>query len=275
MARRRLRFPVGVVFVGLFSLALFLFLVPSRYTTRINYLFVKITSPVLNLFPKSVRFRDDMVSRQEYDDIVTAYAKTHAQLLRLRGDYSKVSGLHQSLPEIEGQIMMGKVVRTSLIGGRSELVIDKGADDRLQVGQYVLSCEPYTVIGTISEVVEGMARVRLVTDRRQHLAVSILGKGSRDYLPGQLQGKNSEIAKIPLRSQKKYDIRVGDVVYASPQPGFLGLEVIVGNISEVKPDDREPLLWDISVKPIEDFSRLTDVAILVMDPESNGLSNHE
>ena len=147
---------------------------------------------------------------------------------------------------------------------------DKGTEDYLRVGQYVLSCEECTVIGTISEVVEGMARVRLVTDRRHYLAVSILGKGSSDYLPGQLKGKNSEIAKIPLM-EKKYDIRVGDVVYASPQPGFLGLEVIVGNMSDVKPDDRKPLLWDISVKPIEDFSRLTDVAILVMDPESNGL----
>jgi len=271
MAHRRLRFPIGVVFVGLFLLAMFFFLVPSRYTTTINYLFLKISSPVLNMFPQSVRFGEDMVSRQEYNEIITAYAKSHAQLLRLQGDYEQVSGIRQKLPESEGKIMIAKVVRSSLSGGRSELVIDKGSEDHLRPGQYVLSCGESTVIGTISEVVKGMSRVRLVTDSRHHLPVSILGKGFDGYLPGHLQGKNSEMAKIPLMSQKKYDIRVGDVVYASSQAGLLGLEIIVGSISEVKPDDEAPLLWDISVKPIHDFSLLSDVAIVVMDPESNGL----
>jgi len=261
------------VFAGLFILAMAFFLVPSRYTTGINYLFVKITSPVLGLFPKSVRFRGDMVSQQEYNDVVTAYAKSHAELLRLQGDYQKLSGLRQTLGEVEGRIMMGKVVRTTLSGRRSELVIDKGTADYLQVGQYVLSADECTVIGTISEVVERMARVRLVTDPKHHLLINILHQGSRNYVPGHLHGKNREIAKIPLIERKKHDIEVGDIVYSSPQQGFLSIEVVVGEVSERKPDDGEPLLWDISVKPIHDLSRLTDVAIVIMDTESNGLKN--
>ncbi len=273
MARRRLRFPVGVVFVGLILLAAFLFIIPARYTTRINYLFVKITSPVIGLLPKSIRLHQDTVSREAYNDVIEAYAKAHAQLLRLHADNKKLSGLRQKLPETEGRIMMAKVVRSSLSGARSELVIDKGAEDHLRLGQYVLCSEQCTVIGTISEVVERMARVRLVTDTRHHLPVSILREGSHNYVLGQLQGKDSEIAKVPLIWRKKYDIQAGDIVYASPSQGFLGLELIVGKISAIKPDDGDPLLWDISVKPIRDFSRLTDVAIVIMDPDSNGLSN--
>lgn len=275
MARRRFRFSVGVVFVGLFFLAMFFFLVPSRYTTQINYLFVKVTSPVLGLFPKTSRQSQDMVSREEYNKLEEVHAKVYAQLLSLQSDYEKLSGIRQKLPETEGKIMIAKVVRSSLSGLRSELVIDKGAEDHLRVGQYVLSSEQCTVIGTISEVVEGMARVRLVTDPKHHLPVSILCEDSQNYVSGQLQGKNSEMAKIPLIRRGKHALQVGDIVYASAQRGFLGIELIVGNISELKPDDGEPLLWDISVKPIHDFSRLSDVAIVVMDPESNGLkTNH-
>ena len=271
MARRRFRFPIGVLFVGLLLVGILFLLVPSRYTAGINYFFVKVTSPVLNLFPKKVRFREGMVLQEEYDKLITAYANSHAELLKLKGDYTKLSGLRQKIGKIEGRIVIAGIVRTTANGMRSELVIDKGSADHLRVGQYVLSTDESTVIGTVYEVVERMARVRLVTDPKHYIPVNILCQSTQSYLPGQLRGKDSETAKIPLVRRNKHDVRVGDIVYASPKQGFLSIELIVGTISERKPDDGEPLLWDISVKPMQNFSQLTDVAIVVMDPESNGL----
>ena len=262
------------MFVGLILLAVVFFIIPTRYTTRINYLFVKVTSPVLNLFGKSLRLQEDTVSREEYNKVLNDYAKTNAQLLQLQVDYEKLSGMPQRLPDAGGRVVMAKVVRTSL-GVRSELVIDKGSADHVRNGQYVVSSGRCSVIGTVSDVVERMARVRLVTDPAHHINVNLFGRGSEGNIPCQLWGKGNELAKIPLLAQKEYDISTGDIVYASQRAGFLGLDVVIGTIAEVKSDDSKPLLWDISVRPVQDFSRLKDVGIMIGDPAGNGLENHE
>ena len=271
MSRRRFRLSASAMFAILFLLAVVFFIIPTRYTTRINYFFAKVTSPVLNLFPKSLRHREDTVSCEEYNKVITDYAKTNAQLLRLQSDHEKLSGIRQSLPSESGRVMMAKIVRTSLGGVRSELVIDKGSVDHVREGQYVVSSGRCSVIGTVSGVAERMARVRLVTDPAHHIAAGILHRGDKNYIPCQLRGKGKNLARIPLLTQKEYDISTGDIVYASQRAGFLGIELVIGTITEVKPDDAKPLLWDISVRPVRDFSRLKDVGIVIGDPAGNGL----
>lgn len=259
------------MFVVLVILAAGFFIIPARFTTRINYLFVRITSPVLNLFPKSFTTGEDTVSRTEYNDVITEYAKANAQLRRLQADYEKLSGIRQSLPDAGLKIVMAKVVRTSVGGVRSRLVIDKGSEDHLRPGQYVVSSGRCTVIGTISDVAKRMARVRLVTDPDHHIGAKILPHGGENYITCQLVGKGKNLAQIPLLTQKEYDISVGDIVYASQRAEFLALELLIGTVTEVKPDDTEPLLWDISVRPVLDFSRLQDVGVVIGDPAENGL----
>ena len=136
------------MFAGLVLLAVVLFIIPNEYTGKINYLFVKVTSPALNLLPKSIRPQKDTVSREEHNEIFGAYAKTRAQLLRLQDDHAKLSGIRQKLPDTGGRVVTAKVVRTSLGGGRSELVIDKGSDHYLRDEQYVICSGQCTVIGT-------------------------------------------------------------------------------------------------------------------------------
>jgi cell shape-determining protein MreC len=271
MSRRRFRLSAGAIFVVLTLLSVFFFILPTAYTTRVNYLFVRVTSPVLNLFGKSLRPREDTVSRDEYKKVFNAYAKTNAQLLRLQSDYAKLAGIRQSLPDASGRIVMAKIVRTSIVGVRSELVIDKGSADHVRAGQYVVSSARCSVIGTVSDVIGRMARVRLVTDPTHHIGANILRHGDEDYIPCQLWGKSNNLARIPLLTQKEYDISAGDIVYASQRAGFLGLDLVIGTITEVRPDDAKPLLWDISVRPIHDFSRLKDVGIVIGDPAGNGL----
>jgi hypothetical protein len=80
-----------------------------------------------------------------------------------------------------------------------------------------------------------------------------------------MDGDGTNLAKIPLVS-REYKIRAGDTVYAAARPGFLETERVIGQIAQVKPDENEPLLWDITVKPTRDVEMLTDVAVIVTDP---------
>jgi len=38
---------------------------------------------------------------------------------------------------------------------------------------------------------------------------------------------------------------------------------VIGEIFQVKPDDNEPLVWDIAVKPVSDLAALTNVAVII------------
>jgi hypothetical protein len=80
-----------------------------------------------------------------------------------------------------------------------------------------------------------------------------------------MQGDGRHGAKVLLvpASQK---VETGVVVYAQKKPGFLGTPVIVGTISECAGSSENPLLWDITVTPACDIERLTDVAVVVMNP---------
>ena len=82
-----------------------------------------------------------------------------------------------------------------------------------------------------------------------------------------MQGSGKNSAKVQLVSTK-YKIKAGDVVYAQKKPGFLGTPVIVGTVAQCKVNDENPLLWDIAVQPACDLESLTEVAVIVMNPQN-------
>jgi hypothetical protein len=41
--------------------------------------------------------------------------------------------------------------------------------------------------------------------------------------------------------------------------------LVLGEIIDVRPDDKHPLLWKITVQPAEKMSQLNNVAIIVAD----------
>jgi hypothetical protein len=43
--------------------------------------------------------------------------------------------------------------------------------------------------------------------------------------------------------------------------------VITGTVAQCKSNDENPVLWDITVKPACDIEKITDVAVIVMNPE--------
>ena len=61
------------------------------------------------------------------------------------------------------------------------------------------------------------------------------------------------------------DIKPGDAVFAVEKPGYLESRIIVGKISKVERDKKEPLLLDITVEPDEDYSEIKTVAVVVMN----------
>jgi len=140
----------------------------------------------------------------------------------------------------------------------SELIINRGKNYGLRQGQFVLGDN--SIIGTISNVSFRSAQVKLVTDPTSQIAVKI----GRLNVSRVMKGDGSNSAKIQMLSTK-HKVRVGDVVYADKKIGFLDDLIIIGKVAQYKRGD-EPLLWDITVKPVCDIERLNSVAVIVMNP---------
>ena len=79
-----------------------------------------------------------------------------------------------------------------------------------------------------------------------------------------MQGIGSNSAKIQMLSTK-HEVKVGDVVYADKKIGLLDDLMIIGKVEQCK-RGAEPLVWDITVKPVCDIEGLNIVAVIVMNP---------
>jgi hypothetical protein len=80
-----------------------------------------------------------------------------------------------------------------------------------------------------------------------------------------MQGSGANSAKIKL-VPLKHKIKVGDEVMLRKKPGYLDIAMIAGAVQQCKRDDKNPALWDITVKPACDISKLDNIAVIIMNP---------
>lgn len=158
-------------------------------------------------------------------------------------------------------LIMADIMKYTMNGTQNELTINRGKNDGLTKGQFVLGDN--SIIGTISDVSPrtGTANVRLFTDPASKIAVRI-GNLNRDML---MQGRGNDVAKV-LLLPTKYKVKAGDKVLARKTPGFLDAPMIIGTVTRCKLDDQKPSIWDITVKPVCNIEKLISVTVIIMNP---------
>ena len=197
----------------------------------------------------------DVVSRDEYKRLLNHLAN----VIQQRNDeHQKVQKLSK-MRNIPGWERMGfvpaDVITVSIDELRSELIINRGQDDGLAKGQFVLADN--SVIGTIADVDARTARVKLFTDpTSNNIAVKI---GNSKCL---MQGSGGNLAKVTM---VKHKVTVGSVIMAGKKPGFLDTPMIIGKVAQCE-RNAEPLLWDITVEPVCNIQKAENVVVIVMNP---------
>jgi rod shape-determining protein MreC len=170
----------------------------------------------------------------------------------------QISGMRSRLRGLEGaQIMPVDIITASVEGKQCELIINRGSEDGLAKGLYVIGDN--SVIGTITELAGRTAKVRLFTDPSSIVQVNITGLD----LNMLMQGDGSNRAKIKL-VPIKHKINIGDAVLVRKKPGWLDSAMIAGTVAECKRDSKTPGLWDVMVKPVCDTAKLNTVAVIKM-----------
>ncbi len=244
-----------------FMLAGFIFLfAPQNLTNKFQFAFARIFQWPLSIgrnISLSTRTRQpltDAVSHREYENHIANLTKWLEQEHK---KVEKLSGLPDRSALEDVKFILADVIRDSDTS-HSELIINRGKKHGLRQGQFVLGDN--SIIGKISNVSFRSAQVKLVTNPTSKIAVRIAGLNVGRIMEG--AGNNS--AKIQMLSTK-HKVRVGDAVYADKKIGFLDDLIIIGKVAQYKRGD-EPLLWDITVKPVCDIETLNIVVVVVMNP---------
>ncbi len=241
---------------------IFLF-TPQSITNKFQFAFARIFRWPLSIgrnISLSTRAQQPMtnvISRSEYNRLQNHLANITEQWQQERLKVEKLSGLRNRFP-LEGvKLVLADVITASVSASHSELIINRGQDDGLAKGQFVLGDN--SVIGVVDSVDSGTGRIRLITDSASKIEVQIAGTNRI------LQGVGRNSARVEMLSTE-YKVKVGDRLFARKKPGFLDVAMITGRVSRCKVDEQHPLLWDITVEPACELEALDNVAVIIMNP---------
>lgn len=191
-------------------------------------------------------------------------ANLEAELRQKNQTIQQLSGLRTRLRDLEGaKLVPADIIISSASGLQSELIINRGKEDGLTNGMFVLGNN--SVIGTVSEMSARTAKVRLFSDASSTVQVNIPDVEINMLMQG--AGNNSaKIKMVPV----KHQIKIGEPVLLRKKPGFLDSAMVVGEVQQCKRDNKNPALWDITVKPSCDITKLNNVAVIIMNPQNSG-----
>ncbi|KPK42572.1 MAG: hypothetical protein AMJ65_07425 [Phycisphaerae bacterium SG8_4] len=199
---------------------------------------------------------EDVVPRREYDKLQNHCDNLEELLRAQREKFERLYGLYNTYKWEGVNYIVADVITANR--ARGELTVAYGKGTGMVKGQYVLGDN--SIIGTISDFSAGTAHVKLFTDPTCRMPASV---GGVERL---MQGNGDNSAKI-LQLDKAHKVKIGDKVFASNnQAKFLDAPMIVGTVAQVKTSRESPLLVDVTVKPVCDFEKLENVAIIIMNP---------
>ena len=267
MARKQIRLSRRMLFTW-FTLAGFIFLFsPKNLTNKFQFAFHRIFNWPLSIgrnislsagTRQQLGDADVVVLRREYNKLQNYRADLEGQLREEHKKVEMLSGLRNRFPLEAGDLQVASVFPGSFDKLHGELSIDKGTNDKVAKGQFVLADN--SIIGTIGDVSSRGAKVKLFTNPTSNIAVEVANTKRL------MRGSGDNLARIPMVKHKvKIDSEVIEVM-ASRKTGFLNAPMIIGKVLRYERNAKSPVLWDIIVEPVCDFEQLNGVSVIVINP---------
>ncbi|MBI9087466.1 MAG: rod shape-determining protein MreC [Desulfobacterales bacterium] len=193
------------------------------------------------------------------------------QLLRKAGErdrrFSEIDVANSRMRSLLGfqRTMDRKVIAAEVIGKDPSpwfktVIIDKGSRDGLNKGLPVVI--PEGVVGQITEVAAGYAKVLLIIDQNNAVDALVQRTRARGIVTGETTGRCR--FKYVLR---KHDVQVGDVLISSGLDGVFPKGLRVGAVTSVIRRN-SGIFQEVSVMPFVNFEQLEEV-LIVLDPSTS------
>jgi len=278
MARRNNAVSDRLLFAWCMLTGLILLFTPQHWSSRLQFAFAGvfrqplILARAISLSMAARPTSSYVVTLSRYKLLRNELANVKQQLASEREKVDKLSGLRGRSVWKGADLVLADVISASVADSHCRLLVNRGANDGLSPGQFVLGDQ--SIIGTISDVEPRTARIRLITDPESKIPVRIAAHAdspssdadsSQEQAVGIMQGRGGGSARIPLLPAT-CNVAEGCVVYARKMPGLLDTPTITAAVTHCRRDGENPLVWDITVEPACDLQQLQQVTVIVMNP---------
>lgn len=130
-------------------------------------------------------------------------------LLELQRENKQLQSLLRSARNVTGRVSLAQLLAVSLDPNLHQLILDKGQDDQVYVGQPVF--DAYGVMGQVVDIAPNTSKVLLVTDNRSAIPVQDYRNGIRAVIVGTGDNQTLQLINVPRLA----DIKQGDLFVTS------------------------------------------------------------
>ncbi|MEO1890093.1 MAG: rod shape-determining protein MreC [Candidatus Thioglobus sp.] len=259
-------------FLKLFTpvfIAIFLILSDYKfsYLDNIKQSIAKLISPiylVVNLPSQLYIWIDEQGTTKQ--TLLNQNKQLNGELIRLKANLQTHNALlleNQKLKQLLGasyqissqKFILGRVSSVSQSRLKKQIIINKGSNDNLAVGQVVLGSEG--VIGQITQTTPLYSTVLMITDPTQYVPI----KNQRNGIRGISKGVASNQGRLVVNFiESDFDVTLGDVFLTSAIGSKFPAGYPVGKVTHVEQHTDDPFLH-IELTPIQKTEQLEFVLI--------------
>jgi rod shape-determining protein MreC len=175
----------------------------------------------------------------------------------LEAETQRLRGLRDSTVGVTDRFVIGNVMDVDLDAFRERVLVDKGAQDGVFVGQAVL--DSGGVFGQVARVGQLTAEVILLSDATHAIPVQINRNGLRTIAVGTGDTSRLKLPYLPTSA----DVVAGDLLVTSGLGGGFPAGYPVGTVAEVKRDPAQSLA-EVNVKPAAALDRSRELMFVWM-----------
>lgn len=177
----------------------------------------------------------------------------------LEAESQRLRGLRDSTAGVTTRFVVGNVMDLDLDAFRERVLVDKGAQDGVFVGQAVLDAGG--VFGQVARVGQLTSEVILLSDATHAIPVQVNRNGLRTVAVGTGDMGRLKLPYLPTSA----DVVVGDLLVTSGLGGGFPAGYPVGTVAEVKRDPAASLA-DVDVKPAAALDRSRELMFVWLKP---------
>jgi len=225
------------------------------------------TTPVMNAANAPFAFFNQFAKEVEsHTALVHENTTLHAKVMILEGELQKLQSLEsenqalkallKSSPVVNHlKLMLAEVMSLQVSPFAQEIIIDKGSEQGIFVGQAVL--DAYGIMGQVVEVSPYTSRVLLLTDTRSGIPI----QNSRTGLHGILMGQGNSGVLHWIDVPPTTDVKIGDNLFSSGIGGHYPVGYPVGKITQINRHTADQFL-EIEVVPSAQINSAEQVLLV-------------
>jgi rod shape-determining protein MreC len=179
----------------------------------------------------------------------------------LEAESQRLRALRDNTAGVTDRFIIGNVMDVDLDAFRERVLVDRGAQDGVFVGQAVVDAGG--VFGQVARVGQLTAEVILLSDATHAIPVQVNRNGLRTIAVGTSDMGRLKLPYLPTSA----DVIVGDLLVTSGLGGGFPAGYPVGTVAEVKRDPAQSLA-DVEVKPAAALDRSRELMFVWLKPQS-------